>query len=183
MVNGWKATTVTQQRGASHRPVADRGASFRPAPPRVRRLRVVGVVVGAMTIASVVVVIVLWLVQGNVRAFGTDGGTATGFGRLTGLLAADLLLIQVLLMARIPWVEQVWGQDTRRHRLVGFSSFWLMCVHVLLVTLGYAQTSHTDLVVAQGWDLLSNYPAMLLAAPRTLALGPLVGTKRGAETR
>src|SRR5664279_4031691 len=73
-------------------------------------------------------------------------------GRLTGLLAADLLLIQVLLMARIPWVEQVWGQDelTRRHRLVGFTSFWLMCVHVVLVTLGYAQTSHTDLV-AQGW--------------------------------
>src|SRR5664279_1489804 len=53
MVNGWKATTVTQQRGASHRPVADRDAPFRPAPPRVRRLRVVGVVVGAMTIASV----------------------------------------------------------------------------------------------------------------------------------
>ena len=176
---------MTQQRGASHRPVADRGTPFRPAPPRVRRLRVVGVVVGAMTIASVVVVVVLWLVQGSVRDSGTDGGTATAFGRLTGLLAADLLLIQVLLMARIPWVEQVWGQDelTHRHRLVGFSSFWLMCVHVLLVTLGYAQTSHTDLVVAQGWDLLSNYPAMLLAAPRTLALGPLVGTKRGAETR
>ena len=128
--------------------MADRGAPFRPAPPRVRRLRVVGVVVGAMTIASVVVVVVLWLVQGNVRDFGTDGGTATGFGRLTGLLAADLLLIQVLLMARIPWVEQVWGQDelTRRHRLVGFTSFWLMCVHVVLVTLGSAQSSHLSLI-------------------------------------
>ena len=64
---------MTQQRGARPPPVADRGARFRPAPPRVRRLRVVGVVVGGMTIASVVVVVVLWLVQGNVRDFGTDG--------------------------------------------------------------------------------------------------------------
>ena len=136
-----------------------------------------------MTIASVVVVVVLWLVQGSVRDFGTDGGTATGFGRLTGLLAADLLLIQVLLMARIPWVEQVWGQDelTRRHRLVGFSSFWLMCVHVVLVTVGYAQSSHTDLV-AQSWDLLANYPGMLLAAAGTLAL-TAVGTVKPLPTK
>ena len=70
----------------------------------------------------------------------------------------------------------MWGQDelTRRHRLVGFSSFWLMVAHVVLVTVGYAQSSHTDLV-AQSWDLLANYPGMLLAAAGTLAL-TAVGT-------
>jgi predicted ferric reductase len=179
------ATTVTQQRGARPLRAVRRGAPFRPAPPRVRRLWIVGDVVGAMTIASIVVVIVLWLVHGNVRDFGTDGGTITALGRLTGLLAADLLLIQVLLMARIPWVEQVWGQDelTRRHRLVGFSSFWLMCIHIVLITVGYAQSSHTDLL-AQGWDLLTNYPGLLLAAAGTLALLVVVVTSvRAARTR
>ena len=45
----------------------------------------------------------------------------TALGRLTGLVASDLLLVQVLLMARIPWVERAYGQDAlaRRHRLVG----------------------------------------------------------------
>src|SRR5450631_2989236 len=66
------ATTVTQQRGARPLRAVRRGAPFRPAPPRVRRLWIVGDVVGAMTIASIVVVIVLWLVHGNVRDFGTD---------------------------------------------------------------------------------------------------------------
>jgi hypothetical protein len=43
-------------------------------------------------------------------------------------------------MARVPWVEQAWGQDelTRTHRLVGFTSFTLMLAHIVLITLGYA---------------------------------------------
>ena len=34
------------------------------------------------------------------------GEALTSLGRLTGLVASDLLLVQVLLMARIPLVEQ-----------------------------------------------------------------------------
>ena len=61
-------------------------------------------------------------------------------GRLTGLVASVLMLVQVLLMARIPMVEQAWGQDelARVHRLVGFTSFNLMVAHIVLITLGYA---------------------------------------------
>ena len=32
-------------------------------------------------------------------------------GRLTGLVASDLLLVQVLLMARLPVLEHAFGQD------------------------------------------------------------------------
>ena len=138
-----------------------------------------------MTIASVVVVVVLWLVPGNVRDFGTDGGTATGFGRLTGLLAADLLLIQVLLMARIPLVEKTYGQDelARRHRWVGFTSFNLMLVHVVTITLGYAATSPKGLW-ATIVDLVVNYPGMLLAVAGTVALvGVTVTSIRLARAR
>ncbi len=42
-------------------------------------------------------------------------------GRLTGLVASDLLLVQVLLMARVPAVERAVGQD-RLARLAPRSS-------------------------------------------------------------
>ncbi len=38
-----------------------------------------------------------------------DGLTSTG--RLTGLVASDLLLVQVLLMSRLPLLEHAFGQD------------------------------------------------------------------------
>ena len=66
-------------------------------------------------------------------------------GRLTGLLASDLLLLQVLLMARVPLVERAFGQDrlARWHRWTGFTSFHLMVAHIVLITLGYAGVGRT----------------------------------------
>ena len=51
-----------------------------------------------------------------------------------------LLLAQVVLMARVPLLERAFGQDrlARLHRLVGFTSFNLMVVHVVTITWGYA---------------------------------------------
>jgi len=48
--------------------------------------------------------------------------------------------VQVLLMARLPQLERAFGQDqlARHHRVVGFTSFNLMVVHVVLITWGYA---------------------------------------------
>ena len=74
----------------------------------------------------------LWLSGGGLAGLQDVGGLATEIGRLSGLIASYLLLLQVLLMARIPWVESIWGQDVlaRQHRLVGFSSFHLMLLHI-----------------------------------------------------
>ncbi|GAA2520942.1 oxidoreductase [Winogradskya humida] len=126
---------------------------------------------GSAALLSVVVVVALWLHNKGLRGFAAPGGAATSIGRVTGLVASDLLLLQVLLMARIPWVERSYGQDTlaRRHRLVGFCSFWLMMTHVVLITVGYAQSGGTG-VVAEIWDLVATYPGMLLAAAGTVLL-------------
>ena len=50
------------------------------------------------------------------------GGWASGLtstGRLTGLVASELLLVQVVLMARVPVLERAFGQDRlgRPHRV------------------------------------------------------------------
>ncbi|NMM33328.1 MAG: ferredoxin reductase family protein [Phycicoccus sp.] len=126
---------------------------------------------GVFVWSSMLVVVALWVAGGGLQDLASVGSGLTSVGRLTGLVAADLLLIQVLLMARIPLVEKTYGQDelARRHRLVGFWSFNLMVVHVVAITLGYAATSPKGL-----WgtivDFVVNYPGMLLAVAGTAAL-------------
>ncbi|WP_432839112.1 ferredoxin reductase family protein [Dactylosporangium sp. CA-092794] len=122
--------------------------------------------------ASLVVVAGLWVHGGGAADLATGGWTAvTAAGRLAGLLAADLMLLQVLLLARIPLVERAFGQDrlARWHRWTGFTSFNLMVVHIPLVTLGYAGPAHLN-AFAELWDLVVSYPGMLLAAAGTAAL-------------
>lgn len=86
---------------------------------------------GPLAILSVVAVVCLWLA--NQGLGGLDRAVGS-LGLLTGLLASDLMLLQVVLLARIPWVERAWGHDllVRRHRLLGFASFWFMIAHVAL---------------------------------------------------
>ena len=119
----------------------------------------------------------LWVMNGGVQELGTVSGALTTLGRITGLIASALLLVQVFLMARVPWFEQAWGQDglARTHRLVGFTSFNLLWAHIVLITLGYAASTPLGL-----WgtivDFVLNYPGMLLAVAGTVALCMVVVT-------
>src|SRR4051812_11110012 len=137
-----------------------------------------------LTWLSLLVVVGLWVSGGGIPAvldpLSADG--LTTLGRITGLVSADLLLVQVLLMSRIPFVERAYGQDelARRHRLVGFWSFNLVLAHVLLITLGYAAGRN---VVAEFVTLVLDYPAMLLALAGTLALTLVVVTSIRAARR
>lgn len=133
--------------------------------------------VGVTTWASMLVVVSLWVAGGGVQDLAGWASALTSLGRLTALVSADLLLIQVLLMARIPVVERVYGQDEliRRHRLVGFWSFWLMAAHIVLITVGYAASVNLNPFV-QLWELVVDYPGMLLATAGAVALVMVVIT-------
>ncbi len=127
--------------------------------------------VGVGAWLSMLVVVALWITGGGIQALGSVAGAFTSLGRLTGLVAADLLLIQVLLIARIPVVERVYGQDelARRHRLVGFWSFTLMVAHLVAIVIGYALAANLNPFV-QFWEMVVDYPGMLLALAGTLLL-------------
>ncbi len=133
--------------------------------------------IGALTWASLLVVVALWVSNKGLQHLADLGDGLTSIGRLAGLLSADLLLIQVLLMARIPVVERVYGQDelARRHRWVGFASFTLLLAHLALIILGYSVTEHVN-VIAMTWDFVVNYPGMLLATAATALLVMVVVT-------
>lgn len=128
--------------------------------------------VGLVVWATVLWVVVLWVANRGPAAVARGGSSAlTSTGRLCALLAAVLMLWQVAGMARIPWVERAYGQDrlTRWHRWIGFTSFWLMLAHVVLVCLGYAGATGSH-PVAECWTLVTTAPGMVLATGGTVLI-------------
>jgi predicted ferric reductase len=93
---------------------------------------------GAGLWLSLLAVTYWWAAGGGVQDLAGWRDGLTSAGRLTGLAASDLLLAQVLLMARVPVLERAFGQDelVRLHRLTGFTSFNLMVAHIVLITWG-----------------------------------------------
>jgi hypothetical protein len=57
-------------------------------------------VLAAAAAGRVLVVVALWLTGDGPAGLRDPGPAATSLGRLTGLVSADLLLVQVALMAR-----------------------------------------------------------------------------------
>ena len=120
---------------------------------------------------SLLLVTYWWVAGGGVQELGGWATGLTSVGRLTGLLAAVLLLAQVVLMARVPVLEAAFGQDrlAQLHRLTGFTSFNLMIAHLVTITWGYAAGELTK-TPATLWDLTVDYPGMLLAVGGTAFL-------------
>jgi predicted ferric reductase len=125
-----------------------------------------------------------WVADGGIQDLGGWAGALTSVGRLAGLLASLLLLVQVLLMARVPALEAAFGQDrlAHVHRLVGFTSFNLMVGHIVAITWGYA-AGELGRTPATLWDLVVGYPGMLLATGGTVCLVLVVVTSVRAARR
>lgn len=133
--------------------------------------------------AGVPAVLAIWwqdTIPGSLRG---GGDYVTAAGRLSGLLAAYLLLVLVALMARIPWLENRVGSDVvaRYHRTLGEYTVALAAAHALLIILGYAWQSGTNPVSETG-TVLFHYPDMLLATA-ALALLVLVGVVSARAVR
>jgi predicted ferric reductase len=121
--------------------------------------------VSAVPVAAVgalLVVLTWWL---GAPAPTGPGAPAMDGGRLVGLLAGYVALLQVLLRARLPVVERGLGTDRINswHRVLGPYLLALVGGHVLLITLGYASSVGSS-PVAQVWTLVTTYPHVDLAA-------------------
>lgn len=125
-----------------------------------------------------------WVADRGVQDLVGLASGPTSIGRISGLLASVLLLAQVLLMARVPVLERAYGQDrlARLHRIVGFTSFDLMVLHVVTITWGYAGGGLARFVPTL-WDLSVNYAGMLLAVAGTVCLVMVVFTSVKAARR
>ena len=138
-----------------------------PAPPTAIRPRVVART-GLYAVLAANVAVVLYFFF----AAGFASNTLIVIGRLTGLLGALLMAFQLLLVARLPWLDRRIGMDrlTSWHRWTGFSVLWALRAHAVFITFGYAESSSLD-PVNQLIDLAETVEGVLRAV---VALGIII---------
>ncbi|MDX6658101.1 MAG: hypothetical protein QOH62_2894 [Solirubrobacteraceae bacterium] len=132
---------------------------------------------GLLLVANVVLVIGLWLRSGGLPASGSGGDVLTSIGRITGLIGTLLVLVQLLLIARLPVLERSVGFDrlTVWHRRNGRIALILLLVHAVLITIGYALRGRVSLP-GEVKTLLLSTPGILTATAGTLLLVAVVVT-------
>ena len=132
-----------------------------------------GIAVWAVVAANAGVITWLWLRGGGVSAVHTWGDLATSTGRLTGMLGAYLALIEILLLARLPWLERLVGFDklTNWHRWNGHLCLWLILAHVVFQVWAYGMTDFPPKSFFDEfwWLLTGNFlPGMITATVGTV---------------
>jgi len=111
---------------------------------------------GTFVVLNLLIVETLFITEGSGK-----NGTLT-VAKFFGLHAALLMLLQLLLIARIPWLDRRIGMDrlTVWHRWTGFTLLWLVLTHAFLVVLGYARLD--DASMTKTFLALAGVPASLL---------------------
>src|SRR5512141_671790 len=109
-------------------------------PPLPRVWPVIKVDVWWLVVLNAVLIAAMWLRHGGLDNVGSVGGALTAVGQLTGLYAAYLALLQLVLMSHSPWLDQLFGMDRLAwaHRWLGFATVWLIVGHGMFTTIGYA---------------------------------------------
>jgi predicted ferric reductase len=115
---------------------------------------------------------VLWLWWQNTASVGGNTGDwLVGAGRITGLLGGYGIALTVLMMSRVPALEQRVGTDrvSRWHAMLGRYAICLIVAHVVLVVFGYAAQGGTG-VIDQTATVVLDYPEVLKAVFGTALL-------------
>jgi predicted ferric reductase len=115
--------------------------------------------------ANALLILGMWIRHGGLNLLSTQSGIFTAAGEISALYGTYLVLIQLILMSRSPWLDQVFGQDriTDAHRWVGFSAIWLLVGHAIFTTIGYGMGVGAS-PVAEFVTLLTTYPYVLWSA-------------------
>jgi predicted ferric reductase len=154
----------SQTSARSQQRAAESSRKVRRAPvPRIWPIRAGDVY--ALLGGNAILILGMWIRHGNLRELSTTSGILTAIGELSALYATYLVLIQLVLMSRSPWLDQIFGQDriTDAHRWVGFTAIWLLMAHFVFTTVGYAMGVNSG-PIDELFTLLGTYPYVLWSA-------------------
>jgi len=145
---------------------------------RVDRPRWLTTVCALALLGNAVAIVWLWLHGGGVGAVHNAGQLWTSIGRVTGLFAVYLALLQIVLLSRLPPLERLVGFDvlTVWHRRNGLACIVLVIAHVAFTTIGYAASDQVR-IPTEISRLLSSYPRMVAATVGTaMMIAVVVGS-------
>jgi predicted ferric reductase len=91
-----------------------------------------------VVLANLVVVWVLFFTAVSAK------NSTLAIGRFLGLNLAFAVIVQLVLISRLPYLDHRIGLDrlTTWHRWTGFTLFWLVLLHPTFVLLGYSRLDH-----------------------------------------
>ncbi len=118
----------------------------------------------ALFAVNAVLIVGFWWLSSGFEITRTASDAFNGLGRVTGLLGTYLVLWQLLLMARLPWLEHAFGLERMAvlHKWNGYLAISLLLGHGVFQTLGYQLGDGKD-VAAQLADFIQSYPGLLAA--------------------
>ena len=151
--------------------------------PRIWPIRASDIV--ALLFANGALIVGMWIRHGGADDLTSPGAILTAAGQVTALLGTYLALIQLVLMSRSPWLDQVFGMDglAWAHRWLGFATVWLIAGHGVLTTVGWSLGDGRS-VLDEATTLLGTYPFVLMAtAGMACFLAVAVTSVRAARRR
>ena len=139
----------------------------------------------AIVVGNGLLIAAMWVRHGGLAELDSAAGFLTAAGQLSALFGTYLVLIQLVLMSRSPWLDQLFGMDrlAAAHRWVGFACVWLLVAHGALTTVGYGLGDGRG-VVDEAWTLVTTYPFVLWAVVGLgLFVAVAVSSMRAARRR
>jgi predicted ferric reductase len=126
--------------------------------------RIAGTLLASLAALNGVAVVSLWLRSGGPDDVVDTGTLIVALGRISGLLGAYLVLLELLLIARLPPLERLVGFDRLCgwHRRLGSACVCLLAGHAALVVGGNALADGLTLP-AELSRLISGYPGVITA--------------------
>jgi predicted ferric reductase len=129
-----------------------------------RQQRTQGYLAITFFIINVLGITVWWWIN-NRDQFTNYSGVMIALGRITGFLAAFGALTQLLLMAKIYFIEQLFAYSTflKVHKYVGYTVLGSILLHPFFLVLGYRLNGQPS-IIAQYIDFITHYEDVLKAA-------------------
>jgi predicted ferric reductase len=116
----------------------------------------------AVLVGNALVILGFWWFSSGFEITHSAADLFNGVGRVTGLVGTYLALWQLLLMARLPWLERCFGFERMAvlHRWNGYVVLGLLVGHGVFQTLGYQLGDGKD-VAGQLADFISSYEGLV----------------------
>jgi predicted ferric reductase len=98
-------------------------------------------------VINLIIIFYIWWLGSNYSLTSPDlAGKLVALGKLSGFLAAYVILVQITLVGRLPWIEHAFGHDrmNKIHRWIGYSIGIFFLAHPLLLIFGFSSQIHVS---------------------------------------
>ena len=125
---------------------------------------------------NAIAIIAMWWATTGSTPHRTVADPLNAIGRVTALLGTYLVLWQLVIMSRLPGLQDAFGMERLAvvHRWNGYLAIGLLLAHAVFQTLAYQLAAHTD-ALSQMVAFVQTYEGMLSAIVALALLGLIAG--------